>query len=65
MNAKQQLATALIAVLMLATILMMPPRFADSRHPAASLIRQAGSITPVPGPAAELPREPVREGTHR
>jgi hypothetical protein len=62
MNARQQLATSVIAVLMLGTIMMMPARFGTTY--SASAIRQVGMVSVSPEVRAELPHEQVRDLTY-
>jgi len=62
MNATQQIVTALMAVLMLATILAMPAQV-PSRVVGGSALRQAGSIATAPENRTELGEDLVRDLT--
>ena len=61
MNTTQQIATAFLAVLMLGTIVMMPPRFTPQATYSASVLRQAGPIATSRRVVAEQPHEQVRD----
>ena len=64
MNPTQQLATGLMAVLMIGTIVMMPASFNGGAAYRAAAIRQAGTVSARPVVHAELPHDQVRDLTY-
>ena len=61
MNARQQFATGLLAVLMLGTIVLMPAHFHGGATYSASAIPPVRMVSARPEVHAELPQEQVRD----
>jgi hypothetical protein len=60
MNKAQQIATGVVAVLMVATILAMPTKF-QAGATYASPIAHSGSLSGAVETSAELPQDQVRD----
>ena len=61
MNARQQMVTAVMGLLMLGTIFAMPAH--DPRKAQAG-VRHTGSVLSAPETRAELPADQVRDFTY-
>lgn len=60
---RQQVTTAFLAVLIVASVLAMPRTFEASREPHPA-IRSAGVVAVAPAAAKELSQEQVRDLTY-
>ena len=63
LNTKQQIATAFLAVLIVASVLVMPRTPLDSPRQSRPA-RSTGIIAAAPAPAAELAQEQVKDLTY-
>ena len=61
MNARQQWVTAVMGMLMLATIFAMP---AHDPRKSGSVLRQSGPVSVAPETRAELPADQVKDLTY-
>src|SRR4051812_35212560 len=63
MNRKQQVATAFLAVLIVASVMAMPRAPLDAPHENRA-VRTSGIIAVAPTPAAELAHDQVKDLTY-
>jgi hypothetical protein len=64
MNARQQITTGLMALLMLGTIVLMPARFPSHATYSSSVVRQSGALISLSQVSPELPQDQVRDLTY-
>jgi hypothetical protein len=63
MNTKQQCATGVLAMIIVASVAFMPVN-AELKNSRVSTVRQSGMIASAPLNSAELPQDQVRDFTY-
>jgi hypothetical protein len=63
MNMKQQCATGFLAMIIVASVALMPVN-AEVKDSHVSMVRQSGMIAAVPLNSTELPQDQVRDLTY-
>ena len=63
MNTKQQCATGFLAMIIVASVALMPVN-AEVKGSRVSMVRQSGMIAAAPLNSAELPQDQVRDLTY-